>query len=291
MATEGRALGIDIGGTGIKAAVVDLANGSLVSDRIREKTPQPATPDAVVEVAARVCQRLVDGGWLTPELKAGAGFPAVIKDGRALTAANVDPAFIDFPVQRLLTERLGRPVVVINDADAAGLAEVAYGAGRGHPGVVLLLTIGTGIGSGLLIDGRLVPNTELGHLQMHGRDAERLVSGAARERRHMGWKRWAREFNIYLAMVERYFTPDLIILGGGVSKELPRYVRYLQTRAPMVAAAMLNTSGIVGAAMAAQGGLAGAEAEAVAADRAAELLAPPQPGPAEAHDMAPAEAG
>ncbi|HXX60367.1 MAG TPA: ROK family protein, partial [Candidatus Sulfotelmatobacter sp.] len=209
-------------------------------------------------------------GWLTPDLKAGAGFPAVIKDGRSLSAANVDPAFIDAPVQQLLTERLGRPVVVINDADAAGLAEVAFGAGRGHPGVVMLLTIGTGIGSALLIDGKLVPNTELGHLQLHGRDAERLVSGAARERRHLGWKRWAREFNVYLAMVERYFTPDLIILGGGVSKELPRYVKYLQARAPMVPAAMLNTSGIVGAAMAADGGLVAAEREAEAADRSAE---------------------
>lgn len=274
MRMAGRALGIDIGGTGIKGAVVDLADGHLLSDRVREKTPQPATPAAVVEVTARVCERLVESGWLTPDLKAGAGFPAVIKDGRSLSAANVDPAFIDAPVQQLLTERLGRPVVVINDADAAGLAEVAFGAGRGHPGVVMLLTIGTGIGSALLIDGKLVPNTELGHLQLHGRDAERLVSGAARERRHLGWKRWAREFNLYLAMVERYFTPDLIILGGGVSKELPRYQKYLQARAPLIPAAMLNTSGIVGAAMAAEGGLVAAEKEAEAADRAAEQAAP-----------------
>ncbi|HXX61382.1 MAG TPA: ROK family protein, partial [Candidatus Sulfotelmatobacter sp.] len=147
MRMEGRALGIDIGGTGIKGAVVDLSDGHLLSDRVREKTPQPATPAAVVEVTARVCERLTESGWLTPDLKAGAGFPAVIKDGRSLSAANVDPAFIDAPVQQLLTERLGRPVVVINDADAAGLAEVAFGAGRGHPGVVMLLTIGTGIGS------------------------------------------------------------------------------------------------------------------------------------------------
>ena len=149
---KGGPSGIDIGGTGIKGAVVDLADGRLVSDRIREKTPQPATPTAVVEVTARVCERLTEGGWLTPDMKAGAGFPAVIKDGRSLSAANVDPGFIDAPVQQLLTERLGRPVVVINDADAAGLAEMAFGAGRGHPGVVLLLTIGTGIGSALLID-------------------------------------------------------------------------------------------------------------------------------------------
>lgn len=279
-----RALGIDIGGTGIKGGVVDLTTGALISDRVREKTPQPATPDAVVEVAARVCERLTTGGWLTPEMRGGAGFPAVIKNGRSMTAANVDPAFIGAPVQRLLADRLGRPMVVINDADAAGLAEVAYGAGRGQAGVVMLLTIGTGIGSALLVDGRLVPNTELGHLQLHGRDAERLVSGAARERRGLGWKGWARQFNVYLGLIEAYFSPDLIILGGGVSKELPKYVNYLQTRAPLVAAAMLNTSGIVGAAMAGQAGLLGAETEAEAADRAALAAATtgvhPPDGPA-----------
>ncbi|MFI5262177.1 MAG: polyphosphate--glucose phosphotransferase [Candidatus Limnocylindrales bacterium] len=269
MALTGRALGIDIGGTGIKGAVVDLASGTLVSDRVRERTPQPATPTAVVEVAGRVCERLSEGGWLTPDMCGGAGFPAVIKDGRSMSAANVDAAFIGAPVQQMLSDRLGRPIVVINDADAAGLAEVAFGAGRGQAGVVMLLTIGTGIGSALLVDGQLVPNTELGHLQLHGRDAERLVGGAARERRGLGWKAWAHQFNAYLALIETYFSPDLIILGGGVSKEIARYGRYLETRAPLVAAAMLNTSGIVGAAMAGQGGVRAAEAEAQAADEPA----------------------
>jgi len=246
-----RALGIDIGGTGIKGAVVELESGALVSERVRERTPPSATPEAAVDVVVRVCERLVEGGWLTPDLPAGAGVPVVVKGGVSMTAANVDASWIGAPIEALLRERLGRPVVALNDADAAGLAEVAFGAGKGNTGVVLLLTIGTGIGSALIVDGRLVPNTELGHLQLHGRDAETLVSGAARERRRRGWKRWAREFNAYLALVESYFWPDLLILGGGVSKEIARYERYLRARAPIVPAAMLNTSGIVGAAMAA----------------------------------------
>ncbi|MGZ6313050.1 MAG: polyphosphate--glucose phosphotransferase [Candidatus Limnocylindrales bacterium] len=245
-----RALGIDIGGTGIKGAVVDLDTGTLVSERVRERTPQPATPEAVTDVAARICERLAASGLLTPEMPGGAGVPSVVKGGVTLTVANVDRSWIGVPARDLLSERLGRAMIVLNDADAAGLAEVAHGAGKGHGGVILLLTIGTGIGSALIVDGMLVPNTELGHIQLHGRDAETLVSGAARVRRQRGWKRWARDFNAYLALVEAYFWPDLLILGGGVSKEMGRYQRYLQSRAPIVTAAMLNTSGIVGAAMA-----------------------------------------
>jgi polyphosphate glucokinase len=258
----GRALGIDIGGTGIKAAVVDLATGQLVSDRVREKTPQPATPEAVAEVTAGVVQRLIEAGKLSSEMPAGAGFPAVIKHGRSMSAANVDKSWIDAPVQEILSARLGRPVLVLNDADAAGVAEMAHGAGRDQQGVVMLLTIGTGIGSALFVDGHLVPNTELGHLQFHGHDAETRLSGAARERRGLGWKRWAREFNEYLAMCERYFSPDLFILGGGVSKEMARFGDRLSARARIVQAAMLNTSGIVGAAMA--GAHAARHAEALA---------------------------
>ncbi len=256
----GHALGLDIGGTGIKGAVVDLASGTLLTERIRERTPQPATPEAVADVSARVCERLAASGLLAPDLPGGAGVPVVVKEGCSMTAANVDPSWIGAPIRELLSERLRRPMVAINDADAAGLAEVAHGAGKGRAGVIMLLTIGTGIGSALVVDGRLVPNTELGHLQLHGRDAETLVSGAARERRHRGWKRWAREFNAYLALIEAYFWPDLIILGGGVSKEMAKYQAYLRTRAPIVAAAMLNTSGIVGAAMAGAGRTAAARA-------------------------------
>ncbi|HEX5465571.1 MAG TPA: ROK family protein [Candidatus Limnocylindrales bacterium] len=246
----GHGLGIDIGGTGIKAAVVDLATGELVTERIREKTPSPSTPEAVVDVVADICHRLEAMGALTPDLPGGAGFPAVIKAGRPMTASNVDEGWIGAPAQQLLSQRLGRPIEVLNDADAAGVAEISHGAGKGKAGTVLLLTIGTGIGSALFVDGLLVPNLELGHLEFHGKDAEHRLSGAARERRKLGWKRWGREFDAYLKAMERWFWPDLIILGGGVSKSLDKYEKYLSTRAPLVPAAMLNTAGIVGAAMA-----------------------------------------
>lgn len=249
-ARPSRALGIDIGGSGIKAAVVDLRTGKLVTARIREATPQPATPEAVVEVVARVIGRVAETGELTAGMPAGAGFPTVVKDGVAMTASNLDHAWIGAPVRQLLEDRLARPIVVINDADAAGIAEVAHGAGKGQRGVVLMLTIGTGIGSALFENGRLVPNLEFGHIEFHGRDAETLLSGAARERRGMSWKKWGRDFNKLLTRYEFYIWPDLIILGGGLSKELARYQKYLFTRAPVVAATMLNTAGIVGAAMA-----------------------------------------
>ncbi|MGI8871942.1 MAG: polyphosphate--glucose phosphotransferase [Candidatus Limnocylindria bacterium] len=248
-----RALGIDIGGTGIKAAVVDPIAGELVSERIRELTPQPSTPSAVIEVVADVARRLEMTGMLTPAMPAGAGFPSVIKDGKPMTAANLDHAWIGAPVREMLEERLGRPTLVLNDADAAGVAEMAHGAGKGQRGVVLMLTVGTGIGSALFTDGQLVPNLELGHVEFRGHDAETLLSGAARERRQMSWKKWGHEFSDLLAQYEFYLWPDLIILGGGVSKELGKYQKYLKTRAPLVPAAMLNTAGIVGAAMAGAG--------------------------------------
>ncbi len=186
-------------------------------------------------------------------MPAGAGLPGVVKQGRLLTAANIDKSWIDYPAQDALQARLGRPVRLINDADAAGLAEVAFGAARGVPGTVLLLTIGTGIGSALLIDGKLLDSTEFGHVPYRRRDAEQWVSGAARERRRIGWRRWAGEFSDFLALLEAWFWPDLIILGGGVSKEYAKYSRWLKSRAPIVTARFLNTSGIIGAALAAGG--------------------------------------
>lgn len=248
-----RAIGIDVGGTGVKAAVVDLATGELVSPRIREKTPQPATPEAVIEVVGRIVDRLAEGGQLDPTIPAGAGLPGVVKRGRLLTAANIDKGWVDYPAQEALEARLGRPVRLINDADAAGLAEVAFGAAKGVAGTVLLLTIGTGIGSALLVDGRLLDSTEFGHVPYRRKDAELWISGAARERRAIGWRRWAGEFSEYLALMERLFWPDLIILGGGVSKEYAKYAKWLKSRAPQVTARFLNTSGIVGAALAAGG--------------------------------------
>jgi polyphosphate glucokinase len=248
---SGLALGIDVGGTGVKAALVDLATAELVSNREREKTPQPSTPEAVAESIVVVVERALAGQQVPDDLPVGCGLPGVVKAARLTTAANIDPAWVDWPAEKKIGEAIGRRTMIINDADAAGLAEIAYGAGEGRMGTVLLLTLGTGIGSALFIDGRLVPNTEFGHLEFHGKDAETLISGAARERRGMGWKRWAREFGSYLARVELYISPDLIILGGGVSKESAKWERYITTRAELVMAEYLNTSGIIGAAYAA----------------------------------------
>ena len=243
------ALGIDIGGTGVKAALVELTTGNLLTRRIRVSTPKPSTPSAIAAAIAAVVGQLATQRPLPVDLPVGCGVPGPIKDGRVMTAANIDKGWVGQSAEELLGEALGRRVYAINDADAAGLAEVRLGAGRDVPGTVLLLTIGTGIGSGLFVDGRLVPNTEFGHLEFHGRDAEARLSGVARERRGMRWRTWARDFNEFLARVELYFWPDLIILGGGVSKEMARYKDWLHTRAPIVAARYLNTSGIIGAAM------------------------------------------
>ncbi len=251
----GRALGIDIGGTGIKAAVVDLASGQLVSDRIRELTPRPATPEAVMDVVVDVVRRLEATGTLTAGVPGGAGFPSVIRAGHAMTETHGDQSWIGVPVQQMLEQRLGRPMLVLNDADAAGVAEIAHGAGKGQRGVVLLLDLGTGIGSALFVNGQLVPNMQLGHVEFHCRDAETRVSPAARARRKIGWKKWGREFNGLLARYEEYLWPDLIILGGGMAKEFSKFEKLLKTRAPLVVAAMGNTAGITGAARV--GGYAG----------------------------------
>jgi polyphosphate glucokinase len=239
-----------VGGTGVKAALVDLATGTLASNRVREKTPQPATPEAVTATVASVVAQVLDGETVPDDLPVGCGLPGVVTEGILRTAANIDKSWEGVSVEGIVGEALGRRVLAINDADAAGLAELAYGAAEGVSGTVLLLTIGTGIGSALFIDGRLVPNTEFGHLEFHGKDAELRVSGAARSRRGLGWKRWAREFDEYLDRLELYFWPDLIILGGGVSKDMAKYEHLLTTRAPVKAAELLNVAGIVGAAYA-----------------------------------------
>ena len=247
-ALSGRALGIDIGGTGIKAAVVDVESGQLVTDRIRESTPRPATPEAVLGVVVDVVRRLEVTGMLTEGMPGGAGFPSVIRAGEAMTATNLDPSWIGAPVQQLLGQRLGRPMVVLNDTDAAGVAEIAYGAGQGQAGVVLQLDLGTGIGSALFIKGQLVPNLQLGHVEFHGWDAETRLSSAARSRRKIGWRKWGAEFNELLASYETYLWPDLIILGGGLARKFSKFDKYLKTKAPLVPAAMGNSAGIVGAA-------------------------------------------
>jgi polyphosphate glucokinase len=212
-------------------------------------TPHPATPEAVTAMIVNVVSAVAAEHELPAELPVGCGLPGVVKDGRMLTAANLDKRWIGLNVEEFIGAALGRRVHAVNDADAAAIAEVRIGAGREFHGTILLLTVGTGIGSGLLFDGWLVPNTEFGHIEIKGKDAEGQLSGAARERRRLRWKAWALEFNTYLARLEAYVWPDLIILGGGVSKVIRRYREWLKSRAPIVSAQFLNTAGIIGAAM------------------------------------------
>ncbi|MEP6695623.1 MAG: polyphosphate--glucose phosphotransferase [Pseudonocardiales bacterium] len=240
---ENRALGIDIGGTGIKGAVVDLDTGQLVTERHRVPTPVPSTPHNVSGVIHEMAQLF---GWRGP---IGAAFPAVIRAGVALSAANVDPSWIGTDVDAVFTEATSCPVTVMNDADAAGVAEVRAGAGMGVGGVVLLLTLGTGIGSALFLDGRLLPNSELGHLQLDGLDAEKSAAASAREREDLTWKQWAGRLQHYLEHLERVLAPDLFILGGGVSKNPDKWLPHVKVGTAVAVATLRNNAGIVGAAM------------------------------------------
>jgi polyphosphate glucokinase len=236
--------GLDVGGSGIKGAPVDTASGELLAERVRVKTPQPATPEAIVETAVEVVRR---SGWAGP---VGAGFPAVVKDGVVQTAANIDRAAIGFDLRSRLEQELGNPVRVVNDADAAGLAEVRWGAGRDVPGVVLMLTLGTGIGTALFVGGTLVPNTELGHIEIDGHDAETRASDGARKREDLGWEEYAERLQKYLNTVENLLWPDLIVIGGGISKKSEKYLPRIEMRTKVVTAQMLNEAGIAGAALA-----------------------------------------
>jgi polyphosphate glucokinase len=237
-------LGIDIGGTGIKGAPVDTRSGQLLSDRHRILTPHPATPDAVAGVVAEVARFFE---WTGPT---GATFPAIIKGGIARSAANVDPSWIGTNAAQLFTEAFGGDVTVINDADAAGVAELTFGAGKGHGGVVIMVTLGTGIGSALFVDGTLVPNTELGHLKMGKKDAEKLAAESVREDENLSWKEWSSRLEEYLQMVEALFSPDLFIIGGGISKKSDKFLPRLDLHTETVPAQLLNEAGIVGAALA-----------------------------------------
>ena len=207
-----QSFGVDIGGSGIKGCTVDLVEGRLLGERIRIDTPQPSTPDAVYAVVADLVGQF---GW---EQEVGVTFPGVMKKGVAHTAANVDKSWIGTDVDKVFTDITGCDVTVLNDADAAGLAEARYGAAKGVDGVVILLTFGTGIGSALLHDGQLVPNTELGHLELEGRDAEKKASSAAKDNEGLSYKQWAKRVQRYMSHVEKLFTPDLFVVGGGVSK-------------------------------------------------------------------------
>ncbi len=238
-------LGIDIGGSGIKGAPVNVETGQLTAERFRLPTPQPATPKAVSKIVAKVARHF---NWHAP---IGITFPAVVQNGITMSAANVDERWIGAPAQQLLAKATGCPVLVLNDADAAGIAEITFGAGKEHPGTVMILTLGTGIGSAIFVNGVLVPNTELGHLEMGGMDAEDYASDRVRKTENLSWKRWGKRVNKYLALLERLFSPDLFIIGGGVSKKFERYAEFLTPHAPVMPAELRNEAGIVGAAMAA----------------------------------------
>ena len=239
-----KVLGIDIGGTGIKGAVVDTKRGRLLTDRLRLLTPQPATPEAVAATVADVARHFEWDGPI------GCTFPGVVKGGRVHTAANLDHGWVDLHAAELLSAAAGCPVTVVNDADAAGEAEARFGAAHGELGLVIAVTLGTGIGTAMVIDGRLVPNTELGHLPLRGADAEQWAANSVRERLELSWEDWASRVDEYLHLVEGLFWPDLFVLGGGVSKKAEHFVPLLTCRTKVVPAELLNQAGIVGAALA-----------------------------------------
>lgn len=239
-------LGVDIGGSGIKGAPVDTEVGELLAERFRIPTPQPSKPKAVAEVVAQIARHF---DWTGP---IGCTFPAVVQHGVVLTAANVDKSWIGTDGKTLLEEKTSCPVTLLNDADAAGICEMTFGAGKGNLGVVMILTFGTGVGSAIFHRGVLLPNTELGHLEIRGKDAEDRSSDRAREERGWNWEQWARRVNEHLNRIEALFWPDLFIIGGGVSKQHAEFFKYLQTRAPIVPAELRNEAGIVGAALAAE---------------------------------------
>jgi polyphosphate glucokinase len=236
--------GIDVGGSGIKGAPVDTDTGELIEERVRIKTPKPATPESIVETAVEVVSK---AGWRGP---VGCGFPAVVKSGVVQTAANIDKSAIGFDLRGALEKELDTQVTVVNDGDAAGLAEMRWGAGKDQDGVVLMLTLGTGIGTSLFIGGRLMPNTELGHIEVRGEDGEHRASDAARKRDDLNWKEYAERLDEYLHKIEELLWPDLIVIGGGISKKSEKYFPHLTTRTKVVRAEMQNNAGIAGAALA-----------------------------------------
>lgn len=238
-----RVLGVDVGGSGIKGGIVDVDRGELLTDRTRFDTPEPATPDAVAGVVRQLADHFEWDGSV------GVTVPAIVRHGVVHSAANIDDSWIGVDAERLFSEILGRPVKVLNDADAAGLAELHFGQVKDRAdGVVMLLTFGTGIGSAIFVEGNLLPNSELGHLQMHGGDAEHWASAKVRRREDLSWEEWGRRVNEYLQYVEFLFSPDAIIVGGGVSRRSENFFPYLETIAPIFAAELENRAGVVGAA-------------------------------------------
>jgi polyphosphate glucokinase len=236
-------LGIDIGGSGIKGAPVNLKTGELLAPRHRIPTPHPSKPEAVAEVVGEIARGFQWSGSI------GAGFPAVIQHGVVRTAANVHKSWINTDAATLFGKATGCPVTVVNDADAAGMAEMAFGAGQGRNGVVLVVTIGTGLGTAVFTDGHLCPNTEFGHIEIDCKDAELLASDAVRKKHKLSWKKWAAGLDTYLLRLEALIWPDLIILGGGVSKKHEKFIPRLTVQAEVVPAETFNEAGIIGAAL------------------------------------------
>ncbi|MET0458945.1 MAG: polyphosphate--glucose phosphotransferase [Ilumatobacteraceae bacterium] len=242
------AFGIDIGGSGMKAAPVDLETGELTEERFKILTPKPSTPEKMADVVAELVRHF---SWTGP---IGVTFPGVVRHGVIYSAANLDKSWIGTDADALFTKSAGAEVHVVNDADAAGLAEVRYGAGRDRKGVVLVLTFGTGIGSGLFMDGVLVPNSELGHLEIDGHDAESKAAASARDREGLSWKEWAARVQRYLEVVVRLLSPELVIVGGGASRKAEKWLPHIEVDTEIVPAALENEAGIVGAALVDAGG-------------------------------------
>jgi len=240
-----QALGIDIGGTGIKGAIVDTTTGELVSERKKLATPKSGKPHAIIDVVVELIEKL---GGIPEDMPIGICFPAIVHNGKTMSAANISDEWIGLEAEKLFEKALGRDIHFVNDADAAGVAEVRYGAAQGVPGLVLLTTLGTGIGSALIYNGTLIPNSELGHLLIGGRDAEKGASFAAKERRRLSWKSWAKRLQRYYSHLELLFSPDLILVGGGVSKNHEKFLPLLKLTTPIVPAELRNNAGILGAA-------------------------------------------
>lgn len=237
-------MGIDVGGSGIKGVPVNIETGEFEGERFRLATPEGAKPNDVAKTIAEVVKHFNYSGPV------GVGFPAVIRGGVAYTAANIDESWIGTEGEKLLSKATGCEVYMLNDADAAGIAEMKFGVGRQFPkGVIMMITIGTGLGTAIFVDGKLVPNTELGHIEIRGKDAERRASDAARQKKDLSWEKWGERFNEYLNALEKLFWPDMFVLGGGSSKEFDKFKPYLNLKAKVVPAQLLNQAGIVGAAL------------------------------------------